>query len=172
MYFTFTLLTNFISMLSNEIKSLISKNVFDSTPWSSLSAIPKIIIFPCQVIFDLRMNADGSINKYKARLVAQGNRQDNSTFMKPLLMQPRIKVKTYYLVLRHLNHLSYSVLISKRLFLFAYQRNFAYLKRPQGLDPWCPPIVKQMHMWFKTDSLWMALRHNVEEIRFPTTSIW
>jgi hypothetical protein len=26
------------------------------------------------------MNADGSINKYNARLVAQGNHQDDSTF--------------------------------------------------------------------------------------------
>jgi hypothetical protein len=42
--------------------------------------IPTNLIVLSQVIFDLRMNADGSINKYKARLVAQGNRQDNSTF--------------------------------------------------------------------------------------------
>ena len=73
-------------------------------------------------IFDLRMNADGSINK--TRLVAQGNRQDTSTFLKHLPMQPHIKVSMNYQVLRHLNHLSYRVLISNWLFIFASQRNF------------------------------------------------
>jgi len=38
------------------------------------------MIIPSSVIFDVRKNADGSVNKYKARLVAQGNHQDTSTY--------------------------------------------------------------------------------------------
>jgi hypothetical protein len=65
--------------LENEINSLISQNVFDTSSLD-ISNIDKILIIPSRVIFDTRMNADGTINKYKARLVAQGNHQDDSTF--------------------------------------------------------------------------------------------
>jgi hypothetical protein len=65
--------------LSDEIKSLISQKVFDTTP-VDINSIPPNQIVPSRVIFDIRMNADGSIHKYKARLVAQGNYQDESTF--------------------------------------------------------------------------------------------
>jgi hypothetical protein len=72
--------------LSEEIKSLISQNVFD-TSHHDISTIPTSQIVQSQVIFDLRFNADGSINKYKARLVAQGNHQGSSSFLKHLQMQ-------------------------------------------------------------------------------------
>jgi hypothetical protein len=68
--------------LSEEIKSLISQNVFD-TSHHDISTIPASQIVPSQVIFDLRFNADGSIHKYKARLIAQ----DNSSFLKNLQMR-------------------------------------------------------------------------------------
>jgi hypothetical protein len=42
--------------------------------------IDKSLLIPSRVIFDTRLNADVTINKYKARLVAQGNHQDSSTF--------------------------------------------------------------------------------------------
>ena len=62
-----------------KIQSLISQNVFDFST-INIDSIPSNLIIPSQVIFDIRMNADGTINKYNARLVAQGNRQDQSTF--------------------------------------------------------------------------------------------
>jgi hypothetical protein len=61
--------------LNDEITSLISQNVFDLSPVDINTIDPKLII-PSRVLFDTRLNADGSINKYKARLVAQGNHQD------------------------------------------------------------------------------------------------
>ena len=67
------------SGLENEINSLISQNVFDTSP-IDISTIDKSLIIPSRVIFDTRLNADGTINKYKARLVAQGNHQDSSTY--------------------------------------------------------------------------------------------
>jgi len=60
--------------------SLISQKVFDTSP-IDITTIPESQIVPSQVIFDLRLNADGSIHKYKAWLVAQGNHQDNSIFL-------------------------------------------------------------------------------------------
>ena len=65
------------SALENEINSLISQNVLDTSP---IDTIDKSLIIPSRVIFNTRLNADGTINKYKARLVAQGNHQDRSTF--------------------------------------------------------------------------------------------
>jgi len=71
------------SALENEINSLISQNVFDNS-LIDISAINETSIIPSRVIFDTRVNTDGTINKYKARLVlsggAQGNHQDNSIF--------------------------------------------------------------------------------------------
>jgi hypothetical protein len=64
--------------LDNEINSLIPKNVFDLSP-IDITSIDKKIIIPSKLIFDTRLNADGSIIKYKARLVAQGNFQNAST---------------------------------------------------------------------------------------------
>ena len=51
--------------LDNEIKSLISQKVFDLTPIVA-TTISKDLIVPSRVSFDIRMNADGSINKNKA----------------------------------------------------------------------------------------------------------
>jgi hypothetical protein len=55
------------SALENEITSLISQNVFDPTP-IDISTLDKTLIIPSRVIFDTRLNADGTINKYKALL--------------------------------------------------------------------------------------------------------
>ena len=57
----------------------LSQNVFDNTVVDT-SLVDKKLIIPSRVIFDVRMNANGSVNKYKARLVAQGNHQDSSTY--------------------------------------------------------------------------------------------
>ena len=46
----------------------------------NISLIHIKLMILSRVIFDVRMNADGSVNKYKARLVAQGNHQDTSFF--------------------------------------------------------------------------------------------
>jgi len=57
------------SALENEINSLISQNVFD-TSLIDISTIDKSLLIPSRVIFDTRLNADGTINKYKARIVS------------------------------------------------------------------------------------------------------
>jgi hypothetical protein len=67
-------------ILDNEIKLLVSQNVFDLTPLT----ISDNRIFNIQFSFDLRMNVDGSINTYKARFVAQRNFQDATNFLKYL----------------------------------------------------------------------------------------
>jgi len=53
---------------------------FDNTE-VNISLVDKELIIPSHVIFDVRMSTDGSVNKNKARLVAQGNHQDTSTFL-------------------------------------------------------------------------------------------
>ena len=81
--------------LSEEIKSLISQKVFDTSP-KDISTIPESHIVPRQVVFDLRLNADGSIHKYKARLVDQDNHQDNSIFLKRLQMRLHTKALMFF----------------------------------------------------------------------------
>jgi hypothetical protein len=53
--------------LNDEIASLISQNFFDLTP-VDISTIDLKLIIPSRVLFDTRLNGDGSINKYKAEI--------------------------------------------------------------------------------------------------------
>ena len=78
----------------NEIKSLISQK-FELLSIDSTS-IPKFLIIPSQIIVDIRMNANGSINKYKARLVSQSKFQDSSTFSTLLQILSKIKVSIVF----------------------------------------------------------------------------
>ena len=66
--------------------------------------------------FDIRMNADGTVNKYKARLVAQGNHQDNLTFCDTFV--DIASVRTINILWEFLP------LISKLLFYISHERNY------------------------------------------------
>jgi len=45
-----------------------------------INSIDHKLIIPSRLIYDIRMKADVFVNTYKARLVAQGNHQDSSTY--------------------------------------------------------------------------------------------
>jgi len=120
--------------------------------------IPTNLIVLSQVIFDLRMNADGSINKYKARLVAQGNRQDNSTFFEIFADAASHKM----INIKMLSVASESFIISridiKTAFLYSPLKEILYVKRPPGLDPAImPPIVKSIYGLKQTAFEWRFL---------------
>jgi hypothetical protein len=130
------------SALENEISSLISQNVFDPTP-IDISTIDKTLIIPSRVIFDTRLNADGSINKYKARLVAQGNYQDSSTFFDTFADTASARSINVLLSLAAAENYEMASIDVKTAFLYSPIKETIYLKRPPGLSPHImPPIVK------------------------------
>jgi len=130
--------------LSEEIKSLISQNVFDTSP-HDISTIPASQIVPSQVIFDLRYNADGSINKYKARLVAQGNHQDSSTFFETFADAASHKSINVLLSLAASESLLLSSVDIKTAFLYSPIKKTLYLRRPHGLDPTIMPSIVKLN---------------------------
>jgi hypothetical protein len=128
--------------LNNEIQSLISQNVFDITP-VDISTIDSKSIIPSRVIFDTRMNADGTINKYKARLVAQGNYQSESTYFNTFADTASARSINVLLSIATSSNLEISSIDVKTAFLYSPIQELLYLKRPPGLSATVmPPIVK------------------------------
>jgi hypothetical protein len=130
--------------LENEINSLISQNVFDPSP-IDISTIDKKLLIPSRVIFDTRMNADGTINKYKARLVAQGNHQDDSTFFDTFADTASAKSINILLSIAAAEDLEMASIDVKTAFLYSPIKEIVYLKRPPGLSPNIMPAVVKLN---------------------------
>jgi hypothetical protein len=64
--------------LNEEIKSLLDLNTFSLTSVDPLS-VPKESIIPSRIIFDIRRNADGSINKFLTNSIASNPSYANDT---------------------------------------------------------------------------------------------
>jgi hypothetical protein len=130
------------SALENEINSLISQNLFDPSP-IDISTIDKSLIIPSRIIFDTRLNADGTINKYKARLVAQGNHQDSSTFFDTFADTASARSINILLSIAAAENYDMARIDVKTAFLCSPIKETIYLKPPPGLSPnIMPPIVK------------------------------
>ena len=113
--------------LQDESNSLISQNVFDNTE-VNISLVDKNLIIPSRVIFDVRMNADGSVNKYKARLVDQGNHQDTSTFFNTFADTASARSINVLLCLAASENMEISIIDIKTAFLYSPIKETIYLK--------------------------------------------
>jgi len=131
--------------LENDFSSLISQKVFDITA-IDISTMDQRLIIPSRVIFDIRMNAHGSTNKYKTRLVA-------TIKTAPLTLKHLRTVSARTIILYIIYYILLGVAASKKLeistidvkstFLYSLIKEIIYLKRPQGLSPnIIPNIVK------------------------------
>lgn len=64
--------------------------------WTLVSPPPHANIIGCQWIYKIKRHSDGSVARYKARLVANGNQQyegiDFSETFSPVIKQPTIRV--------------------------------------------------------------------------------
>jgi len=89
------------------------------------------------------MNANGSVNKYKARLVAQGNHQDSSTYFDTFADAASARTINILLGIASSENLSISTIDVKTAFSYSLIKEAIYLKRPSGLSPnIMPSIVK------------------------------
>ena len=59
--------------INKELSGLIALNTWDLVPIASIPAAANIM--HCHFVFAIKRKADGSIDKFKARLVADGNTQ-------------------------------------------------------------------------------------------------
>ena len=81
------------------------------------------------------MNGDGSINKYKARLVVQGNYQDDSTFFDTFVDAASHKSINVLFSIAASESLHLSSIDIKTAFLYSPIKEVLYLRRPHGIDP-------------------------------------
>ena len=80
------------------------------------------------MIFDTRRNADGSINKYKARLVAQGNFQNKSTYFETFADTASAKSINILLSVASAADLDIASIDVKTAFLYSLIQETIYLK--------------------------------------------
>ena len=89
------------------------------------------------------MNADGTINKYKARLVFQGNYQSESTYFHTFADTASARSINVLLSLATSSNLKISSIDVKTAFLYSSIQELLYLKRPPGLSSTVmPPSIK------------------------------
>lgn len=101
--------------------------------WTLVSPQPHANIIGCQWIYKIKRHSDGSVERYKARLVANGNQQyegiDFSETFSPVIKQPTIKV-----ILSLVVHHQWSIrqLDVTNAFLHGVIDEEVYMKQPLG----------------------------------------
>ena len=127
--------------LQSEIDSLISSGTFKKEPNNSFIDPTKII--PSQFIFDIRLNPDGTVKKYKARLVARGDLQSWDTFKQTYADTASSKSINILFSIAAQNNLDLCTIDITSAFLYSPLNEELYLKRPTGLtDNDIPLVVK------------------------------
>jgi transposase InsO family protein len=115
--------------------------------WSLVPSSPHHPVIGCHWVFKLKRNSDGSIARYKARLVAQGNHQTpgldfNETF------SPVVKPATVRLMLSIAAQQRWSLrqLDVSNAFLHGSLKECVYMRQPPGfVDPASPSHVCFLH---------------------------
>ena len=93
------------------------------------------------------MNADGFVNKYKARLVAQGNHQDSSTYFDTFADTASARTINILLGIATSENLDISTIDVKTAFLYSPIKETIYLKRPPGLSPNIMPNIVKLNVF-------------------------
>ena len=91
------------------------------------------------------MNANGTISKYKARLVAQGNFQDDSIYFQTFADTSSAKSINILLSYAAAKSLEISSIDIKTAFLYSPLQEQLYLRHPPGLSDTIMPPVVQLH---------------------------
>lgn len=89
--------------MSEEYKALVNQGT-----WELVRPPAGANIIGCQWIFKVKRNSDGSVARYKARLVANGNQQNEGVDFTETF-SPVIKEPTFRIVLSMAVHHSWSI---------------------------------------------------------------
>ena len=111
--------------------------------WSLVPPFPSQNVVGCKWVFKLKLNSDGSINRYKAKLVAKGFHQQygvdfKETFslvVKPPIVRIILSLAVQFdWPLRQLD--------VRNAFLHGFLKEEVYMVQPLGyVDPSCPNYV-------------------------------
>ncbi|KAK8951385.1 hypothetical protein KSP39_PZI003284 [Platanthera zijinensis] len=115
--------------------------------WSLVPFTPSMNVVGCKWVYKVKHKADGSIERYKARLVAQGfNQREGFDFAETF--NPVVKSSTVRLVLSLAISRDWRLrqLDVKNVFLHGDLQEIVYLKQPPGfIDPTRPKHVCRLH---------------------------
>ncbi|KAK8957728.1 hypothetical protein KSP39_PZI001284 [Platanthera zijinensis] len=115
--------------------------------WSLVPFTPSMNVIGCKWVYKVKHKADGSIERYKARLVAQGfNQREGFDFTETF--SPVVKSSTVRLVLSLAISRDWRLrqLDVKNAFLHGDLQEIVYLKQPPGfIDPTRPRHVCRLH---------------------------
>lgn len=128
--------------MSEEYSALVQQGT-----WSLVPLPPKAPVIGCEWIYRIKKNSDGSIARYKARLVAQGFQQTAGVDYTKTFTQV-VKQQTIRLVLSLALHHGWSIkqLDVSNAFLHGKIQEQVYLKQPQGyVNQTFPSHVCQLH---------------------------
>ena len=123
-----------LQSIIDEINSLKENNTFADIEFD-FSTIPKSKIVPSQLVFDIRKNPDGTIKKYKCRLVARGDLQSWDTYNDTFADTVSTKSVNMLFSIAAKQDLVMESIDIKTAFLYSKMNEEVYLKRPAGLDP-------------------------------------
>jgi hypothetical protein len=115
-----------------EINNLKSRMTFDSTP-IDVNTVPKHQLLRSKFVFAKKTKADGSFDKYKARLVVLGDKQSPQTYSDTFAETASSKTRSYLLALAVELGLEISDLDVDAAFLYSKLLIDLYLMRPKGL---------------------------------------
>lgn len=128
--------------MSEEYSALIQQGT-----WSLVPLPPNAPVIGCKWIYRIKKNSDGSVARYKARLVAQGFQQTEGVDYTETF-SPVAKQQTIRLVLSLALHHGWSVkqLDVSNAFLHGTIQEQVYLKQPQGyVNQQFPSHVCKLH---------------------------
>lgn len=131
--------------------------------WTLVPPPPHVNIICCQWIYKIKRHSDGSIARYKARLVANGNQQyegmDFTDTFSPIIKQPTIRIVLSLAVHYHwpLRQLDVS-----NAFLHGIISDHVYMKQPLGYkDPLLPnhvcKLTKALYGLRQAPRTWYAM---------------
>jgi histone deacetylase 1/2 len=114
-----------------------------SGTWTLVPSQPHMNVLPCKWVFKIKRKADGSVERYKARLVANGfHQQEGVDFSETF--SPVIKHTTIRLVIALAVHHHWPMrqLDVQNAFLNGYLHEEVYMRQPPGfIDPQLPNHV-------------------------------
>jgi hypothetical protein len=125
-----------------EINSIKDNETFLDTHFD-FSDIPKGKIVPSQLVFDIRKEPNGTIKKFKCRLVARGDQQGFDTYNNTFADTVSSKSVNMLFSLACKEDMEMESIDIKTAFLYSKINEDIYLKRPAGLtDAHMPAYVK------------------------------
>lgn len=119
--------------VAKEYNGLISIGTFEFVPRSSLKAGTNVM--RCHLVFDVKRQSDGSIEKFKARLVADGNTQQYGVdFDRVFSTVAKLSTLRLLLALAASNDYNLSSIDIRQAYLQATLSEELYMEVPPGLD--------------------------------------